>query len=384
MADEGRRVTGKPARTRRRRRGDGQPTIADVAARAGVGAMTVSRALRNPGLVSESLRQHIDAAVRELNYLPNLSARALASTRTTVIGVLIPSLSQAVFTDVLRGIYDGVDGSPLTVQIGNTRYDEAEEERLVRVFLREKPAAMIVSGVHQTPAARRLLEEAGCPIVQIMDLTDDPIDQIIGFSHYDGGRKVTEHLIEEGYRRIGFIAGWMSTRSLGRLHGYRDALAAAGLPQPSLERSFAPGYTPPLTDAVDTPTGRPVQELATAQMGRELFRAAITADPGLDAVFCNNDILALGVLFECMARGIRVPEDMGIIGFNDHDYMASAYPSLSSGRTHRYRNGHDAVMAIRDRLAGKAVTERVIDMGVDVMKRRSTDRLGRRREEPGV
>ncbi|SHG01793.1 transcriptional regulator, LacI family [Kaistia soli DSM 19436] len=364
----------------RRRRGDGRPTIADVAARAGVAAITVSRALSDPSLVSDTLRKTIEEAVQALGYVPNLSARTLASTRSSVVGVLIPSLSQTVFTDVLRGVYDGVDGSPLTVQIGNTRYDEAEEERLIKVFLREKPAGMIVSGIDQTPEARRMLENAGCPVIQIMDISDDPIDQIIGFSHYDGGRKVTEHLIEEGYRRIGFIAGWVSRRSSGRLDGYRAALAAAGLPQPSLEHSFSPGYMPKLADASETPAGRPVLEFATPRVGRELFRAAIAADPGLDAVFCNNDILALGVLFECQAQGIRVPEDMGIAGFNDHDYMESAFPSLSSGRTHRYRNGLDAVVAIRRRLGGAPVGEPVIDMGVEVMKRRSTDRSGNRRD----
>lgn len=363
---------------KRRKRSDGGPTIADVAARAGVGAMTVSRALREPHLVSEELRRTVDEAVRALNYVPNLSARALASTRSAAIGLLIPSLSQTVFTDVLRGVYDGVDGSALTVQVGNTRYDDAEEERLVRVFLREKPAGMIVSGIEQTPATRQMLEDAGCPVVQIMDLTTDPIDHNIGFSHYEGGRRMTEHLIEEGYRRIGFIAGWMSKRSTGRLDGYRDALKAAGLEQPSLDRSFSPTYMPPLVDATETPAGRPVLDLATAQMGRLLFSAAISDDPGLDAVFCNNDILALGVLFECQARGIRVPEDMGIAGFNDHDYMSVAYPSLSSARTHRYRNGHAAVMAIRQQLAGKAVEDRTVDMGVDIMKRRSTDRSGKR------
>src|SRR3712207_432215 len=218
--------------SRRRSRSDGRPTIADVAARAGVGAITVSRALRNPELVSEGLRRSIEDAVRELNYIPDLNARALASTRTDVVGVLVPSLSHTVFNDVLRGIYDGVDGTKLQIQIGNTRFEPAEEETLIAGFLRQKPAAMIVSGIDQTAASRRMLQAAGWPVIQIMDLCDDPIDQIIGFSHEEAGQRMTEHLIEEGYRRIAFFGGWMSARSGGRLLGYRKAMEAAGLPEP--------------------------------------------------------------------------------------------------------------------------------------------------------
>jgi LacI family gluconate utilization system Gnt-I transcriptional repressor len=373
MSKSGKSVqTGKS----RRRRGDGRPTIADVAARAGVGAITVSRALRDPHLVSAPLRVSIEKAVSELNYIPSLSARALARTRSDVIGVLIPSLSQVVFTDVLRGIYDGAEGSPFTVQIGNTRYDPKEEARLVDVFLRQKPAGLIVSGVEQLPATRQMLEEAGCPVVQIMDLTSDPIHRIIGFSHEVAGRRMTEHLIEEGYEHIAFLSGWMSRRATGRLVGYHQALAAAGMPATNI--AISAGQMPELTDSRNSVLKRPIREFATPRLGRQLLGRALEENPAIDAVFCNNDTLALGVLFECSRRGIRVPEQMGIAGFNDHDYMESAEPSLSSARTHRYRNGLMAVISIRDELAGKPDPQHIVDMGVDIMKRRSTDRFGRR------
>ena len=144
--------------------------------------------------------------------------------------------------------------------------------------------------------------------------------------------------------------------------------------------SISDASLPHLADKVSPATGRPMLEFATSALGRELFRQALAADPGLDAVFCNNDILALGVLFECLQRGIRVPEDMGIAGFNDLDFMEAAEPSLSSVRTYRYRVGHSAVAAIRDELAGKPAEQRIVDVGTDVMARRSTDR---RRALPG-
>lgn len=344
-----------------------------MAALAGVGAITVSRALRSPELVSETLRRQIDKAVRDLAYVPDLNARALASKRTDVLGVLVPSLSHTVFTDVLRGVYDGVDGTKLQVQVGNTRYDPHEEERLVASFLRHKPAAMIVSGVDQTPAARAMLENAGCPVVQIMDVTDDPIQLCIGFRHDEAGRLMTEHLIAQGYRRIAFISGWMSIRSTGRLRGYRKALADAGLTEPCLTHSLSREELTRLA-AMSEPGVPPFLEFSRPSLGREMFRRALASAPDLDAVFCNNDSLALGVLFECLAQGIDVPRDMGVAGFNDLDFTDACSPSLSSVRTHRYRNGYAAVTAVRQLMDGSYEGPNVVDLGVEIAARRSTQR----------
>src|SRR6185369_10014763 len=125
----------------RPRRGGGRPTIADVAKLAGVGAITVSRALREPGRVSQDLRRQIAAAIERLGYVPDPNARALASARADVIGVLVPSLTNNVFADVVRGIYDGLSDTSFQIQIGNTHYSGMEEERLLQVFLGQRPAA---------------------------------------------------------------------------------------------------------------------------------------------------------------------------------------------------------------------------------------------------
>jgi LacI family gluconate utilization system Gnt-I transcriptional repressor len=354
----------------RSRRTDGRPTIADVARLAGVGAITVSRALRDPSQVSETLRRNIDDAVRQLGYIPNLNARALASIRTDVVGVLVPSLTQNIFTDVLRGVYDGVAGSNLQIQVGNTHYSDAEEERLIGQMLRQKPSGMIISGVDQNPRSRAMLENAGCPIVQIMDMTDDPIDIVIGFSHYEAGKAIATHLIEAGYRHIGFLSGWMNSRSLGRLAGLTDTLKEAGLFNPKL-------ITPVITGA-EAPEHEDSEDrgFATPLTARKLLSRLIEAEPRMDAVFCNNDMLALGVLFECIRRGISVPEDFGIAGFNDFDIMEAAHPSLTSVRSPRYESGYNAVLAMRRRLEGNEAGERIVDLGFKVMKRGSTDRDG--------
>ncbi len=341
----------------RARRGGGRPTITDVAKLAGVGAITVSRALRDPERVSEDLRRQINAAIKQLGYVPDHNARALATARADVIGVLLPSLTNNVFAEVVRGIYDGLAYSGHQVQIGNTHYSGLEEERLLRVFLGQRPAALIVSGIDQTPTSRGLLESAGCPVVQIMEFAPDPVDMMVGFSHFEGGQAAARHLIEAGYRRIGFVGARMDPRSQRRLAGYRAALEAAGL------------YDPRLVTTTPTPSSVP--------LGRELFREARSRASDLDAVFCNNDDLALGVLFECQRVAMPVPQRIGIVGFNDLDMMRVAFPPITSVRTPRYEIGRRAVAMAIARNAGDDAGERSVDVGFELMSRESTARSPR-------
>ena len=338
----------------RPRRGGGRPTLADVARKAGVGAITVSRALREPERVSEDLRRQIQAAVDELGYVPDPNARALASARAEVFGVLVPSLTNNVFAEVVRGIYDSLSAGPFRIQLGNTHYSGLEEERLLQVFGPQRPAALIVAGIDQTAASRHLLEKAGCPVVQVMEIGSDPVDMMVGFSHFEGGKAAAEHLIEAGYRRIGFLGARMDPRSQRRLAGYRAAMEAAGLFDPRLV------------------TTTPVPSSVT--LGRELFRDALAKAPTLDGVFCNNDDIALGALFECHRASIAVPKTIGIVGFNDLDMMEVAFPSVTSVRTHRYEIGRRAVAMALAAIAGERPAERVVDLGFELRRRESTAR----------
>ena len=155
--------------------------------------------------------------------MPNLAARALASQRTEVIGVLIPSLTNNVFSDVLRGIYDASEGSRYSIQLANTRYSILQEEKLLRLFLAQKPAGLIVTGIDQTAESRAMLEAPNCPIVQIMEIGPDPVDMMIGFSHYDAALAAIAHLFAQGHRKSassarawirGCSAGWTAIAAM--------------------------------------------------------------------------------------------------------------------------------------------------------------------------
>lgn len=338
----------------RSKRSSGKPTIADVARLAAVGTTTVSRSLRDPQSVSPALRKQISTAIKDLGYTPDRNARALAAARADTVAVLVPSLTNNVFAEVVRGLYAGLGESRFQIQLGNTHYSGLEEEKLLRVFLGQRPSAIVVSGIDQTPAAREMLQEADCPVVQIMETGADPIDMMVGFSHFEGGRTATRHLIEAGYRRIGFLGARMDPRSQRRLAGYRAEVGAAGL------------FDRLLITTTPTPS--------SVSLGGELVRKAFLRAPDLDAVFCNNDDIALGVLFECGRSGFAVPDRLGIVGFNDLEMMGAAFPSLTSIRTPRYDIGVHAMQMVQDAIAGRDVNSRILDLGFELRVRESTRR----------
>ncbi|WP_425070122.1 LacI family DNA-binding transcriptional regulator [Roseibium sp.] len=334
--------------------GNLRATIADVAREAGVSAMTVSRALRDPDKVSAKTRVKIQAVVDRLGYVPDPAASALAAGKTNVIGVIVPSVTNNVFSDVMRGVYEVAEGSKWQIQLGNSRYSPLEEENLVRTFLSQKPAGLILSGLDQSDETSKLLMNADCRIVQIMECGPDPFDMMIGFSHVEASAAATRHLLEEGYQRPGYIAARLDPRSQRRLAGFRAEAEKAGV--------FSDGRI------VTTP--RP----STVTLGCELVADLLSKAPETDAILCNNDDLALGALFECQRRGLRVPQDFGICGFNDLEMMAAANPSITSVRTYRLDMGREAFEMLTGALGGAEPGQALIDLGYEVVARQSTAR----------
>ncbi len=338
-----------PRRKRARR-----PTLNDVAARAGVSVVTASRVLRQPAMVSDELRQRVVAAVRALAYVPNHLASALASSRTGIVGALVPSLTNGVFSDYLRALHDVFLPAGFQVVVLNTRYQPQEEDRAIATLLALHPEAIILAGIDQSPEARHLLEQAGIPIIQTMEITDDPIDINIGLSQVDAGRAATRYLYGLGCRRIGHIAARMEPRARRRMDGYLMAIRDAGLDASGLTAT----------------TRRP----STVRLGAELFSEVLTQSPDLDGMFCCNDDLALGALFECQRRGIRVPDDISIIGFNDLEFCDSTFPSLTSVAIPRHEMARRAAEIVLEivRGSGKRPRSRRIDLGFTIKDRQST------------
>lgn len=328
--------------------------LSDVAHRAGVSAVTVSRALRRPEMVSPQLRERIESAVKDLSYIPNRAASILASSRSNVIGVVVSSLTNGVFADYLRALHDMFQPKGFQVMVLNSRYSPLEEEKAIVTLLGQRPEALILTDVDHTPYARELLEHAGIPIIQTMGLTDSPIDINIGISQYDAGGLATRHLLELGHRRVGVIAARQDSRTRNRVAGYVDAMKKLGFHDAALmEWSPAP---------------------STVKLGGDLFGTLLTRCPDLEAVFCGNDDLALGVLFECARRGIAVPDAFSVIGFNDLEFAASSYPALTTIAVPRQEMARLSAEIVLEIIRGSGARPKTarIDLGFKLSLRDST------------
>lgn len=335
--------------------GEGKITLVEVAQVAAVSPITVSRAINRPEKVSEAVRIKVQKAIDELGYIPNQHASSLASSRSGVIGVAIPSLSNVVFTDVVRGIYNVMGEAGYKVLLVDTHYSPLEEEKMVRTLLSQSPEGLIITGGDQTPACAQLLRRARIPLVQIMELVADPIDMNIGFSHYDAGADVIAHLLAQGYRRIGFIGARLDPRVQQRIRGYTQALAAAELFE---QRLIATSLEP-----------------SSIALGGALFKNLLAANQGqVDAVFCANDDLALGALFEAQRMNIAIPQQLAICGFNDIEAATYVNPSLTSVAVGRYEMGVKAAELIIQALEKQPIDEKRIDLGYAIKQRQSTSR----------
>lgn len=332
-----------------RRRPSGRATLDDVARHAQVSTMTVSRALRDPALVSPAARERIETAVRQLGYIPNLAARTLASARSKLIGVLVPSLSNAVFVETLAGVQDCVGPAGYQLLIGNTGYSPERQAQLLSAYLAHAPDGFLVAGIDDSKAVRAHLKASGVPLVHMYDLAPQG-EWSVGFSQRKAGYAIGAHVASRGAKRPGFVAAQLDPRTMQRRAGYRRALREAGL---------------------DAGLEVLTKEPSSVDLGCTLLRALLTEAPDCDAVFCCNDDLALGALFECQRLGIEVPRDLAIVGFNDLPFAAVASPTITTVATPRYAVGFEAARMLLRIVDGDMPERHRVDLGFQLVVRES-------------
>ncbi|TGD67803.1 LacI family DNA-binding transcriptional regulator [Tabrizicola sp. WMC-M-20] len=269
----------------------------DVSEASGVSEMTVSRVLRNRGDVSDTTRERVLEAARRLGYVPNKIAGALASQRVNLVGVIIPSLSNMVFPEVMTGISDVLEDTGLQPVVGVTNYLPEREESVIYEMLSWRPSGLILAGLEHSEASQAMLAQAGVPVVEIMDIDGTPVDSAVGISHRRAGRQMAEAIVAAGYRRIAFLGTQMPNdhRAKKRLAGFEEALAREGLEL--ADREFYSGGSALLK-------------------GREMTEAVLKRSPDVDFLYYSNDMIGAGGLLYCLAQGIDVPGRVGLAGFN--------------------------------------------------------------------
>lgn len=340
------------SRSGRNTRTTGRPTLNEVARQAGVSPITASRALRGVPTVAEELVQKVRDAASKLGYVVNPAARALASSHSQTVAVIVPSLTNQLFVETLEAIHNVMRPRGLEVLIGNSHYSREEEEDLIRNYLAYQPRGLLLTGFERTESARRLLESSGIPCIYMMDIDPGAGLHCVGFSQIQAGTCAAEHLIARGRRRLAFVGAQLDQRTLLRGEGFRRALQRAGLYDPTLE--------------VLTPRH------STLGLGCELFARLVAEQPDLDGIFFGNDDLAQGALLEAMRLGIRIPEQISVLGFNDLNASAFTVPRLSSIRTPREAIGRRAAEMLLALMAGQELPEHVHDLGFELMLREST------------
>ncbi|WBU54091.1 LacI family DNA-binding transcriptional regulator [Paracoccus sp. SCSIO 75233] len=277
-------------------------TLRDVSEASGVSEMTVSRVLRNRGDVSATTREKVLNAAKALGYVPNMIAGGLASQRVNLVAIVIPSLSNLVFPDVLTGISAELDDTPLQPVIGVTNYSLSREESVLYDMLSWRPSGVILAGLEHNEASRAMLAAASVPVVEIMDVDGDAIDCAVGISHLAAGRQMAAEILGAGYRRIGFIGTHMPEdhRAKKRLAGLEESLAEAGVKLAA--REFYQGGS-------------------SLAKGRELTERILTRVPDLDFLYYSNDMIGAGGLIWCLEQGYDIPGNLGLAGFNGVDLL---------------------------------------------------------------
>ncbi|MFS4438176.1 LacI family DNA-binding transcriptional regulator [Paracoccaceae bacterium GXU_MW_L88] len=325
-------------------------TMAAVGRIAGVSQVTVSRALSDPSKVSPETLRRIREAIEATGFVPNAIAGALASRKSMLISALVPSITNIIYSSMLRPFSKDMRERGYQIMLSETGFSAEEEEKVIALHLSRRPDAMMLTGIHHSAQARKSLLGAGIPVVELWDISETPIDICVGFSHAETGRAIADFAIEEGFGPVAAIhAG--DRRAERRMEAFAARLKAR--------------------------TGEAISIInleAQASLGqgrRGLARLMDETDFRKGLIFCSSDLLAHGVITEAQARGLKVPDDIAVIGFGDQEFSGFVEPGITTVRVDREALGRQAAEALLTRMQGETVPNPVMDLGFELLRRGS-------------
>ncbi len=324
------------------------PTLDDVAAHAGVSTATVSRYVNNPSVVAQTTAERIKAAIAATGYIPNLLAGGLASSKSKMVAVLIPHLTDSIFNDTIESMVEELAAAGTTVMLGLTGVSTARTEELIRAALSRRVDAIISTGPIG-PEVEELVRRSSSLFIQIWELPENPLGLAVGFSHRDAGRDVARFVLSRGYRRPHVITA-EGTRARMRRDGFIEEWESAN--------------GGPITEAsVDIPS--------RFGHARRVF-AEIKRLPEMpDIVVCGSDYLAQGLIVEAHAAGLRVPDNFAVIGFGNSSIAGEMRPTITTVDVDGARIAREAIAAIRRQAAGENLKGQSIDVGFRLIARES-------------
>jgi len=289
-----------------------QPTMLDVAEKAGVSAMTVSRALKHDSYIKEETRIKIMRAVDELGYVLDNTAAGLSSRKSGFVAMIIPSINNANFAQTVSGVTEVLEQCGLQLLLAHTNYDEDAEEQLVAQLLSRRPQAIILTGSNHTQKCVSMLKNANIPVIEVWDIPDNTIDYCVGFSYREAAAMMVDHFVEKGCKKLAFVGGDSTSDPRGRARrlGFIEAVRKKNLDEPEL---IDVGHAPVLMEH-----------------GTLAAKELIKSGSRPDAVMCVSDLIAFGFMSECQRNHIKIPGEMLIAGFGAYDISDTSHPTITT------------------------------------------------------
>jgi DNA-binding LacI/PurR family transcriptional regulator len=326
----------------------------EIAKLAGVSKSTVSRALHSPHMVNTKTRHHILRLMEENRYVYNSAAADLSKSRATIIGLLAPTARRVAFGTTVLAIVEGAEDYGLSVILGNTSFDYETERRLLRRFEERHVAGLILTGFleGQETLIRELCGEKGIPIVITWEVLQEEGISYVGFDNHRAACTAMEYLIGLNHRRIGLILGPYTKirRIRQRFEGYRETLDTHGIPY---DASLVVEREPSLIS------------------GKEAMGRLLSLPNPPTAVFAMSDETAIGAIAAAKERGLRVPDDVSILGFNDIEYAAYCDPPLTTIRVPAYEMGQIALKVLTEMIRHGARAAGQYRLDTDLIVRQS-------------
>jgi LacI family transcriptional regulator len=327
-------------------------TIREIAREAGVSIATVSRVINQPSSVAEDTRRLVSDVMERHDYVSHGSAASLASQTSKTIGLIIPTITNSIYASSTQAIQRVAQRADYTVLLGVSEFDPVEEERLIRRLVERRVDGLILTGGERSERIYRLLDRNSVPCIVTWKLTGGANRPSVSFDNYRAGRLAMAHLLDLGHLRVGLVCGRsaVNDRARERRRAYEDALKEAGLgidPELIYERDF---------EFIE---------------GRTAMHRMLEGHDPPTAVFCANDIQAIGAMQECFDQGLRVPEEVSVIGFDDLPIAQYTRPRLTTIHVPAKRMGHLAAEKLLTWIiAGVEPTDEPLP--VDLLVREST------------
>ena len=328
-----------------------RPTMSDIAARANVSKTTVSHVINETRFVESETKQRVLQVVAELGYRPNSAARSLTTNRTETVGVIVSDSSNHFFAEVLRGIEDVLRPQNYALLVCNTAEILEREAHYLDILMRQRVDGIIAAATSQRWDALTEVETLHIPVVFVDRIFEGLDDPFVGVDNEQGAYLGASHIIECGHRKIGILAGFQRISTMReRLNGFQRALREHNIP---LREEWT------------------AASALNIEGARAAMRRLLTLPERPTAVFINNNLLTLGALLALKELGLHCPEDIGIVGFDDHPWAAVSDPPLTVVRQPAGQVGRAAAEMLLALVNDEQVVEPRVIMKCELVARQS-------------